>query len=332
MMIAAMAAVLPLMGGTVLASTAKASEKGTTEQTIAELHAELGQRGPGGGQQRGPGGQQRGPGGQGGPGGQMMMRRMNPAVEVLSQQAVHKELKLTQEQVQQIGQLLEKFRPPMGPGSGGPGGGPGGPGGGGVGGPGQGGGEGQAGPRGGGQRRGGEEGGPMGQRGPRIEEEVKQILNEGQFHRFEQLVLQFEGPTAVMRPEIGEVLGLTDQQREQIREIMAEARPEGRRGGEFGQGGGQRGQGGQGGGVGQGGGQRGQGGEAGQGQRPTPPTPEEMEARRKELEAKLMSVLTADQKAKWQSMLGAPFTFEKPAVRQAPPQRRGGGGGGGGDA
>ncbi len=305
MMLAAMAAVLPLMGGTVLAGTTvanKAADSGI-EQTIAELHAQVGQRGPGGqqgGQQRG---QQRGEG-------MRMRQQMPPAVAVLSQQAVHKELKLTQEQLQQIGQLLEKFQPPAGPG-GGPGG-PGGPGGGGVGGPGgRGGEEAQAGPRG--QRGpGGPEGGPMGQRGPRIEDEVKQILSEAQFHRFEQLVLQFEGPRSVMRPEIGEVLGLTDQQHEQLREIMGEFRPEGRRGGP--------GEGGQG---------RGQQGRGEQGQPPTPPNMEEMEARRKEMEAKILSVLTADQKAKWQSMLGAPFTFEKPEMGQRPPADRRGGGGGG---
>lgn len=317
--------------------------------------------------QGGPG--QGGPGqgprpGQGGPG--MMMGRAPMPFGLLLQRDVQTELKMTETQIGQIQKLISPGAPggPQGGGQrGGFGGGQGqgGQGGGFGGGQGQGGqGQGQGGQRGGqgqggGQRGGfggGQQGGPGGPGGfgmppeerERLEREVAKILGSGQYTRFQQLALQQQGPSAMLDPKVTAKLGLSPEQVDQIRKIMQENRPQmggpggpgGQRGGQGqgGVGGGQRGQGGQGqGGV--GGGQRGQGG---QGQGNFEEMRKQMEARREELNKKLLAVLTSNQRSTWNSMLGEPFKFQRPGFGgpggpggpggQGGRGGRGGGGGG----
>lgn len=307
-------------------------------------------------QQAGPRGGQGGPDGQGGPG--MEMRRgAGGPTDILRDPKVVEHLKLSPEQVNLINEVLG---PPMG----GPGGqgGPGGPGGqgGGFGGGDQGGqGRGQGQARGGqGQGQGGfggpGQGGPGGPGGPggnqqdfqqrqkQLDEKIKAILDDKQFKRYHELLLQRQGPVAVMQPQISEKLGLTQDQRQQIQSIMREFGPMGGpgqggpggpppQGGGFG-GGNQGGQGGFGGGQGQG----------GQGGPPPMGDPAEMKARIEEMHKQILAVLTSQQRSTWNSMLGAKFTFSEPQRGQfggPPPQGQGGqgggrrgGGGGGGDA
>lgn len=243
-----------------------------------------------------------------GPGGQGGMRRaprpgMMGGPGMLMRPDVQKELKLSQDQ---IDRLREAMPPPPnfgGPGQGGPGqGGP-------EGGPGRGG---QAGPPPPGARGPGQ-GGP-GFRGPRpedrqLEEKVKGILTETQFARYEQLKLQMRGAGVIGSPEIADKLGLSDDQRGRIREIFENDRPpmpppltDG-------------------------------------GERPDPQRMrDEMRKHREEIEGKVLAVLTKDQRAKWDAMIGKPFKFEQPPMGPGfrgpggpggpggPPPRDGGGG------
>lgn len=115
----------------------------------------------------------------------------------------------------------------------------------------------------------------------KIHKELEAVLNSSQFERLLQLELQAEGPMAIARPDIAEKLGLSESQLAQIRKVMEENRPP----------------------------------------RPEPGSPppsrEDMEKQRKEVENKVLAVLSTSQKSEWAKMKGAPFTF--PA-----PQRRGG--------
>jgi hypothetical protein len=286
------------------------------------------QAGPQGGS-LGPG---QGPGGQRGPGGPGGMQRGPAGPRLLMHPDVQKELKLTDEQKQQLGRLM----PPMGPGGPGGfgpgGGGPGGPpqGGGfsggqqrGQGGPPQGGGfgggqqRGQGGPPqgggfGGGQQRG--QGGPGGPGGPgfgqdqgEMEKKIQEILTDDQYKRYKEIELQVQGAPAVLRPDVSQKLGITEEQRQQIRQILESNRPQM---------------------------QPPQGGD-----RPDPEKMRaEMEKRREEMNKKVLAVLTADQRSKWQTMLGKPFKLTQPAFGPGgpggpPPGGPGGGGqqrGGGG--
>lgn len=326
---------------------------------------------PQGGFQGGPpqGGFQGGPGMMGGP---MMRAPGGPAL--LMQPDVQKELKLTDDQIQKIQEIVRQGGPQGGPqGQGGRGGFQGGPpqggqGGGFQGGPPQGGQGGfQGGPpqgRGGqggppqggfqgGPPQGGFQGGPGGpgmgpqgdQRRQEMEKKIKGVLSGEQYTRYQELALQAEGARAILRPEIGEKLNLTDEQRDKIQEIMQANRPQGGpqgQGGRGGQGGFQGGppQGGQGGF--QGGPPQGRGGQGGfQGGPPQggqggfqggPPNFEEMEKRDAELNKKILAVLTSSQKATWEKMLGKPFKFERRPMGQGGPGRGQFGGRGGGEA
>jgi hypothetical protein len=145
-----------------------------------------------------------------------------------------------------------------------------------------------------------------------LENKVKEILTSSQFERYQQLKLQMQGAGVIGSPEISQKLGLSEDQRNRIREIMQNDRPPMGPGGPGGPGG----QGGPGqGGPGQGG--RGQGGGFGQpGQNGQPGDFEQMRKmmmqHRQEVEQKVLAVLTSDQRQKWQDMLGKPFKFEEP--------------------
>lgn len=242
--------------------------------------AQPGPGGQGGGQQGGPGGQGRPPMQMGGP---MLLLRPD----------VGTELKLTDQQKQAIQEVV---RPPRGGGQGGPGqGGPGGP----PPGGGQGGDDHQGPPPGGGQG-GGEFGGPPpgGQggdhqgpppqdgRGKQIEEKIKAILSEGQYKRYHQLALQWDGPKAIGRPDVAQALNLSEDQLDKVKAIMDDLH------------------------------------EAMQDLLSQQLPREQFEAKRQELEnsanGKIIGLLSADQKSKWEAMLGPKFEFKK-----LPPPNRG---------
>lgn len=235
-------------------------------------------QGPGPGPQGGPGGGQRG----NRMGMQMGMQR-GGGLQLINRPDVQKELAITEAQKTEIAQLFPQRRggeraPGASPPPGGPAGGPRGGGGeavppppGGQGGPG-------AGPR------GGQRGDPEQMRARQAEQEKKlqAILNSTQWKRFNELRLQNEGANALMREAVATELGLTQDQKNKLQEIqrtsmegMREAMAGAREGGEFNR--------------------------------------EEMQAMmekfRKDVEAKMLAVLTDAQRTKWTAMQGKPFTF-----------------------
>lgn len=143
---------------------------------------------------------------------------------------------------------MEPGRPPMPPGPGGPGRGPG------------------FGPE---QRE-------------RTINELKKILDAKQMERLEQLDLQMAGVFAFNRPDVGEKLGLSETQREKIRDILREARPP-----------------------------MPPRPEPGQPGTPPPPPPRDPQAMSKEFEPKVLAVLTETQKGKWKAMQGKKFEFKR---------------------
>jgi len=243
---------------------------------------------------------------QGGPGGPGMRRPGMPPgpIGMLMNHKVQKELNLSSDQIEKIRQIRPP-RPPQGPPPGGDGPNDGGPGGGGP--------DGRP---------------PMIGGGPReMESKLKAILSESQFSRFKELEYQAEGARSFMRPEVAEKLGLTDDQKEQVRKLIGRQGPGGPGG--FGGPGGPGGPGGFGG----PGGPGGPDGDAG-GPPPPPPGggpddggpggPPPMDGgpsgpmgrgpggpghHDKVLEGKLLAILTSSQKTKWESMQGKKFDF-----------------------
>ena len=213
---------------------------------------------------------------------------------------VQKELGLSQEQIEKLGEILG--RQPGGPPQGGPGGppeggfggppqgGPGGPPQGGPGGPPEGGfgGPPQGGPGGppqggfGGPADGGQE---MEKRAAEMDAKIKGILNSAQFNRYHELVLQQRGPVALLEKQVGDKVGLSQAQREQILQVMEQNRMNMR-----------------------------------------PPQPgqqsdpeamrKQMDAQKQANDAKILAVLTSEQRSKWQQMLGKPFTFARMQPRR----------------
>ncbi|HJP82330.1 MAG TPA: hypothetical protein VJ835_02390 [Fimbriimonadaceae bacterium] len=263
------------------------------------ISQQAGPQGGGFGPPQGPGQHGFGPGGPGmGPGilqGPRLL--MNPSVQ--------KELNLTNEQREQTARLMPQ-RGPGGPGDrpgfGGPGGPPnGGQGGnrGGQGGPPNGGGQGgnrggQGGPpNGGGPGFGPPQGGPPNggpgfmrndRQGQEMEKKIQEILNDSQYRRYQEISLQQQGAMAILRPDISEKLGITDDQRQELHEIMMSNRPPMPGPGE--------------------------------GQRMDPEQMHNMMMKhQEELNAKILAVLTGQQRSKWNSMLGKPFKIEHPQGR-----------------
>jgi Spy/CpxP family protein refolding chaperone len=56
-----------------------------------------------------------------------------------------------------------------------------------------------------------------------VEKPISQILNEQQMKRLKQIALQVEGYAALERPEIADQVGLTKEQRQKIRDILRQA-------------------------------------------------------------------------------------------------------------
>ncbi len=152
---------------------------------------------------------------------------------------------------------------------------------GGAGGPGGRGGFGGGGAGGGGGFGGGD---PQQREQLRLEQEkkIKEILSAEQFKRYQEISLQQEGPAAFARKEVADKLGLSDSQRQKVNAILEEQRATMR---DMFQGGG-------------GGGDR-------------QAMMETMQKLREETNAKLLAVLTAEQKKAWEGMLGKPFQFQR---------------------
>ena len=111
---------------------------------------------------------------------------------------VVRELKLTDEQRQQLSQLTVPH-----PGGAGQHRGPGGPGGPPPGGPGQ-----------------------RGPAGPGLmDKQIQQYLSPEQFRRWKQIELQVQAPMSIGRPDVAERLNLSEAQRRQIHELHMEMRP-----------------------------------------------------------------------------------------------------------
>lgn len=272
---------------------------GVLALAISSIYAQGG-GGAGARGQGGPGGGAR-MGGQGGPGGGMRMGGMGRGGgRLLLNASVQKELKMTKAQI-------DKAQKTFGEGAGGGMGGPGG--GGAAGGRGQGGG-GAAGGRGQGGPGGGGPGGGMSdaqreQRRLEMEKQIKSVINASQFARYQQITLQIQGAGALTRPDIAKQVGISDKQIQQIRDIQQKQFESMR--GSFG---------GPGGGGGAGGRGQGGGGGAAGGRGPGGPPAgaanmmAQFQKMREETNKKVMAVLTAPQKKKWESMLGSPFKLQ----------------------
>jgi Spy/CpxP family protein refolding chaperone len=113
------------------------------------------------------------------------------------------------------------------------------------------------------------------------EKKIKEILTAEQYNRYQEISLQLEGPSAFARKEVADKLGLSDSQREKVNAILEEQRATMR---DMFQGGG--------------GGDR-------------QAMMETMQKLREETNAKLLAVLTAEQKKTWEGMLGKPFQFQR---------------------
>jgi Spy/CpxP family protein refolding chaperone len=108
---------------------------------------------------------------------------------------------------------------------------------------------------------------------------IAEVLNADQAKRLKQIALQQQGPLALAHDDVAASVGLSDDQKQQVDDIRADAMQEMRS-------------------VGQGG-----GGDRRQ-------MRERFTSIRKAAEDKIKAVLTAEQQAKWTELQGAPFTGE----------------------
>lgn len=238
----------------------------------------------GGPPQGGPGGGP-GMGGPGGPGG-------GNEISLLGRKDVQDDLQLTSDQKTKVEALVKKYQPQRrggpgggGPGGGGPGGGQGGPpGGGGQGGP----------PGGGGDFDPDEMRAQMEKRQAEQKKAIAAILSESQIKRLGEIKIQLQGNSAVMDPEVGEKVGLSDDQRDKIQVAMEDIRENMPRP------------------------------DFNSGERPDPKQMQaQMKKMQEQMDSAIGSVLTADQKAKLKALGGKAFKRVDPQ----PGQGRPGGGG-----
>ena len=114
----------------------------------------------------------------------------------------------------------------------------------------------------------------------RMDEQLEDILSDPQMKRLKELRLQHEGATALMRKDVADRVGLSDEDRQRLRGLVEEARE--------------------------------------RAPRPQPgeqPDPEAMrrahEAFRAQLNEKVLASLTDAHRAKWRQLLGQPFKFDE---------------------
>lgn len=112
-----------------------------------------------------------------------------------------------------------------------------------------------------------------------VEKQLATILNEQQMKRLKQIALQVEGYAALERPEIADQVGLTKEQRQKIRDILRQA-----------------------------GEKRREAFQQGQGDRQA--AFQRMREIRQWVDGEIEKLLKAEQKKKWQELVGAPFKFE----------------------
>jgi len=159
-------------------------------------------------------------------------------------------------------------------------------------------------------------------RAPEIEKKIAEILEKGQFKRLKQIELQVQGVNALVRPDIGQALGLSEDQQAEIQEVL-DARNKKMEGlGEemramF-----------------QGGGFRDMSEEErGEMRQKMEKLGEKRQAITSEAQKEAMGKLTDEQKAKMPGLMGEPFEFRRPEGGQGRPSegRRGGDGRRGGE-
>lgn len=154
----------------------------------------------------------------------------------------------------------------------------------------------QAGAAGQGQRRQGDAGGGagtdvrqiLGNRQQEAEKQVKEILDEKQFARFQQLQLQQQGAAALARPDVADKVGLSQEQKDKIRQIQQDSFSSLREAM-----------------------QAARNSQGSDRQAATAQIREKMMKAREEANAKAIRVLTAEQKMKWDDLLGPAFNFEQ---------------------
>jgi hypothetical protein len=120
----------------------------------------------------------------------------------------------------------------------------------------------------------------------KTDEAVKMVLDEKQMPRLQQLQVQQEGPSALLRAEIADKLGLSDDQKGKLAEIQKKSTPDMR--GAFRQ---------------------------GQSREEIEKVMTEMRERREKARADMVAVLSPDQKEKWEAMQGKKFEFPRPEFR-----------------
>ncbi len=220
---------------------------------------------------------QGGGGGGRGAGGGQRFGGQNGGAGMLNRDDVSTELKLTAEQKTKIQEAIQASRPQGGAGAGAAGGGGGNGGGGGAGAGGAGGG------RGGGF--GGRGGGGTPEQQIALDAKLKEILSAEQYTRYRELNRQQAGGFALMQEVESKELGLTDAQKQSLQTVNSDMRAEMQ---EMFQGGGG-------------------GGDMAAMQ-------EQMTKLRASYGAKMLAVLTKEQKAKWDGSLGKPFKFVNPPI------------------
>lgn len=209
---------------------------------------------------------------QGPGGGRQGRNRGNSLSSLLHRADVQTELKVTDEQKSKIEALRPAGRPGGTPNGGAPNGGA----------PGNGGGQpGQAGPRGGAPD-------PAAMEARRAEEKkaIAEILTADQLARLEELLIQREGNQAILRKEVQEKLGLSDEQKGQIKTIQGKYNDANRELREKSQ----------------------------SGELDRSALREAMTTNRKVLVEELGKVLSAEQTSKLTALGGKPFTFDEGSI------------------
>ncbi|MBV6458839.1 MAG: hypothetical protein HONBIEJF_01977 [Fimbriimonadaceae bacterium] len=196
----------------------------------------------------------------GGPGRGMRGPMGGPAILHLKE--VQAELKLSQDQMERIHEALQSLRPPQGdrppvgdrPPQGNP--------------P----------PRGEGNRHQGPPPGDMGQHVAKVNEALRGVMSQAQFKRYTELDLQASGPMAFHRDDVIKKLGLSENQLQQMHELMMAGRP----------------------------------GRPGEG---APPREGDHEQHRQKMMDQILGLLSSQQRQTWNGMVGKKFDFPKPPRR-----------------
>jgi len=135
---------------------------------------------------------------------------------------------------------------------------------------------------GGGRGQGGGQG--AGQMAQQMNDAIKSVLNDTQYKRYTELELQWTGPSALSREDVGKQVGITPDQQTKIRDIQRAEMEKIR--GQF------------------------QGGGGAGGDRTA--MQENMRKVRDSIDKQVLALLNDGQKAKWNALLGKAFKFDPP--------------------